>query len=274
MDLEAAAQLVRGALVNIVCYAPAGSRLRSTSGSGIIIDPKGIILTNAHVAQSFLLSEQGVSCTIRAGSPARNAYKAAPIFVSPSWIKANATVLTSASPSGTGEYDYALLAITKSVTSTPLPETFPFIPLAASAPSKLTPVVIASFGAQFLDAGQIISALFPTVVYGSVKEIYTFGTNTVDVFSLGGSAAAQEGSSGGGVANGYGELIGTITTSTIQGATDTRIMSAITASYIRRAYSAESGQSFSELLAQSTTISISSFAPQIPALAALITAHL
>src|SRR3989344_4602236 len=171
-SLDASASALRSALVNIICYAPAGSRLRSISGSGIIIDSKGIILTNAHIAQNFLLVDRNVSCTIRAGSPATDKYKASLIYIPSSWVNANAKILTEANPSGTGEYDFALLAISKSITRDELPPSFPFIPLATS-PSKIgTPVVIASYGAQFLESSQIQSSLFPTVVFGSVKDVF------------------------------------------------------------------------------------------------------
>src|SRR3989344_252919 len=46
---------VRAAVVNILCITGSGGPLNSISGSGVIIDPRGIILTNAHVAQYFLL---------------------------------------------------------------------------------------------------------------------------------------------------------------------------------------------------------------------------
>ena len=39
-SLDASAVTLRAALVNIICYAPAGSGLRSISGSGVIVDPK------------------------------------------------------------------------------------------------------------------------------------------------------------------------------------------------------------------------------------------
>ena len=64
--------LSRSALVNIFCV-PAGSTGSIISGSGVIIDPKGIILTNAHVAQYVLLSQDpalNLTCSIRNGSPA------------------------------------------------------------------------------------------------------------------------------------------------------------------------------------------------------------
>jgi len=272
--LDAAASALRGALVNIICYVPAGSGLRSTSGSGTFIDPKGIILTNAHIAQYFLLADHGASCTIRTGSPAADSYEAALIYLSPVWLEKNASVLTQSAPSGTGEYDFAYLAVTKSVTRNALPASFPSVPLATIPPVAGTPVVIATYGAQFLESSQVRFSLFPTVVFGSVKDVFTFARNTIDVLALGGSAAAQEGSSGGGVADSSGALVGTITTSTIEGATDTRSLSAITASYIRAEYANETGRALDLLLAEPTAIAVADFATKIPALESIITAHL
>lgn len=273
-DLNAVATTLRNALVNILCYAPAGGSLRSISGSGVLITSSGIILTNAHVAQNFLLTDRGVSCTIRTGSPASDSYKAALVFISPAWVAANKDILTKTLPSGTGEGDIALLAVTESATRTPLPTVFPFIPPALTPSGRGTPVVIATYGAQFLQTSQVQSSLFPTIVFGSVKDLFTFATNTVDVFALGGSAAAQEGSSGGGVANVGGELIGTITTSTVTGDTSTRTLDAITLSYIRADYASETGSPLDALLASPTSNSIAAFAPQMSALESLLTASL
>ena len=251
-----------------------GGTLSSISGSGVIIDPKGIILTNAHVAQYFLLADRGVSCSIRSGSPATTHYNASVIYISPTWLHANTKVLTETTPNGTGEYDFALLAISKSATSDSLPAVFPFVTLAKVSPIAGASTVIASYGAQFLDSNQITSNLFPTVVFGSVKDVFTFKANTIDVLALGGSVAAQEGSSGGGVVNGSGDLVGTITTSTVSGATNTRSLDAITASYIRTEYASETGQALDTLLSEPTATSIANFAPQIPALESIITAQL
>ncbi len=273
-ELDAAASVLRNALVNILCYAPFGSGLHSISGSGVFISSKGIILTNAHIGQYFLFSDLGVSCTIRTGSPATDRYEADLMFISPAWVNTNPDVLTKASPIGTGEHDFALLAVTKSATRAALPASFPFISLAASPPFPGTPIIIASYGAQFLVSSQVESSLFPTIVFGSVKDVFTFALNTIDVLALGGSAAAQEGSSGGGVADASGELVGTITTSTVEGSTDTRSLDAITASYIRSDYASETGRPLDLLLAGSTTTAIADFAPQIPVLEAILTAHL
>ena len=272
--LDTAASALRSALVNIICNVSAASGLHSISGSGVFIDPKGIILTNAHVAQHFLLADRNVSCIIRSGSPATNSYTAALLYISPIWLKTNADAIIETLPSGTGEYDFALLAVSKSTTSITLPTIFPFVPLATTPPISGTPVVIASYGAQFLESNQIRNFLFPTVVFGSVKDVFTFATNTIDVLALGGSVAAQEGSSGGGVADASGALVGTITTSTVEGATDTRSLNAITASYIRAEYASETGSALDILLSKPISTAISDFAPQIPALESILTARL
>lgn len=273
-SLDASSSLLRNALVNILCYAPAGGGLHSISGSGVIIDPKGIILTNAHIGQYFLLADRGVTCSIRTGSPAADAYQASLIYVSPAWIHANATVLTQAAPIGTGEYDFALLAITGSKTALALPNAFPAVSLASVPPAAGTPIVIASYGAQFLTAGEVQSSLYPTIVFGAVKDIFTFSGTTVDALSLGGSAAAQEGSSGGGAADASGQLVGTITTSTVEGNTSARTLGAITASYIRAEYASETGTPLDLLLDEPTALSISNFAPDIPSLESVLTAGL
>ncbi len=274
VDLDNSATTLRAALVNIICYAPAGGPLHSITGSGVIIDSKGIILTNAHIAQYFLLFDRGISCTIRSGNPASDRYKAALIYIPEPWLRANAKVLTTQNPTGTGEQDFAFLAVTKSATSALLPAVYPSILLATDSPRAGATIVIASYGAQFLQSAQVQSSLFPIVVFGSVKDVYTFASTTVDVLALGGSAAAQEGSSGGGVAGGAGTLLGIITTSTTEGDTSTRSLDAITATYIRRAYMNETGKTLDALLAVSLDQSVADFLAQIPTLEAILTAQL
>ncbi len=272
--LDASAVALRKALVNVICYAPADSTLRSISGSGVIIDQRGSIITDAHVAQYFLLVDRGVSCVIRMGSPATYTYRASLMYISPAWLGANADVLSEVSPSGTGQYDFAFLAITASAASTELPTTFPFVPLATAAPNIGAPVAIAAYGAQYLAPSQILSSLFPTVVFDSIRDVFTFALNTIDAFSLGGSAAAQEGSSGGGVVDNQGNLIGILTTSTASGDTSTRTLDAITTSYIRAEYASETGHTLDSLLIQSPALVSDTFASHIPALESIITAHL
>lgn len=272
--LLAGAITLRGALVNIICRSPKGSNLRSVSGSGVMIRPEGVILTNAHVGQFFLLTDRGVSCIIRTGSPAADAYRAALLYISPPWLRANANVLTESNPKGTGKYDFAFLAVTESATALPLPASFPSIALGMAPPPAGTPIAVASYGAQFLTADQIRSTLFPTVVFGTVKEVLTFALDTIDVLALGGSAAAQEGSSGGGVVDKNGELLGVLTTSSMDGDTASRNLNAITASYIRSEYENETGTTLDRLFAEPLTAAAHDFSLQAPDLESILTTHL
>lgn len=273
-QLDVASSRLRSALVNIICYSPAGSRIGSITGSGVIVDPKGIILTNAHIAQYFLYADRGVSCVIRSGSPARDMYRASLLYLDPAWVEANAAILATKDPSGTGEYDFAFVGINRSATSAALPSSFAYVPLAVSWPDEGTPVVIATYGAQFLNAALVQTALSPTVVFGSVKEIFTFDMSTGDVIELGGSAAAQEGSSGGGVAGPAGTLLAMITTSTVEGETKSRSLDAITAHYIRREFLRAEGRSLSSFLSDPISVSASAFAPRIAELEAVLVSHL
>lgn len=242
---------LRSALVNIICIPVPENGLRGISGSGVIIDSRGIILTAAHVAQYTLLAEARpdiMNCVVRTGSPASNTYLATPVYVSSRWIKENAKAISSNSPTGTGENDYALLAITGTATSTPIASSFASVPLASSDPKEKDPIVIGTYGAEFQTSERIRSGIFPTLVYGSVKDRYTFNTQSVDLISLGGGAAAQEGSSGGGAMNINGQLIGLITTSSTGTDIQTRDLRAITAPYLRRAFKEESGTSIETYL--------------------------
>lgn len=273
-NLDAPAATLMSALVNILCYVPAGSGFKSISASGVIIDPKGIIITNAHVGEYFLLADRKVSCTIRSGSPAVDKYTASLIYISPEWLRANADLLTETAPSGTGEFDFALLAVNTNATAPALSSSFPFIPLATTTPHPGAPVIIAAYGAQSLQTSQIQYDLLPTFVYGAVKKVFTFHKDTIDVLALGGSIAAQEGSSGGGVTDVSGKLVGVITTSTVEGAASTRSLDAITATYIRREFANETKGSLDTLLAEPTATATASFATQISTLEAIITTHL
>jgi hypothetical protein len=265
-DLTAAGGKLLKSLVNIVCVSSDPS-IPSISGSGVIIDSRGIILTAAHVAQLFLLQDylgpDKVECIVRTGSPARRAYLAEPIYVSPTWVSNNPTTLTTASPQGTGENDFALLAITDTATSTPLPNSFPAVSLAPDDPQQNEKVAIGSYGAQYLTAAQLNYSLYPILVFGSIGSRYTYGTNTVDVVSIIGSAASQEGSSGGGIVDGNGQLQGIITTSSIAGNLSDRSLNAITLSHIRRSYLADTGQNLDAVL-QNNSLSalVASFAAE------------
>ena len=242
----------RASLVNILCTTRGGS-LQPVSGSGIIIHPQGIILTNAHVAQFVLLASHprvNLSCTIRTGSPARSLWRPEVLYIPPVWIKKHAADITEERPVGTGEYDYALLRITSSLDGTALPSTFSFLlPDTRDAIGFLDDLVlVASYPAEFLGGIAAQSDLHPVSSITTIRDLLTFQKNTVDVVSVGGVIGAQSGSSGGAVVNAWGRLIGIISTTSEGETTSDRDLRAITLSYIDRDIKAQSGLNIEGIL--------------------------
>ncbi len=244
---------VRAALVNIICTTEASGPFESISGSGVIIDPRGVILTNAHVAQFFLLRDYPhknfVQCIIRTGSPAAPMYTAELLFLPPSWINKNASKIVQESPTGSGEKDYALLRITGGVSGNiKLPAQFPFVLTSLVSPAVGDDVLEAGYAAGFLGGITVQNNLFASSAYAKVQQLFTFETNTADLFALGGSIVAQHGSSGGAVTRTDGTLIGVIVTTTDAVDTSSRDLRAVATSYIVRDYESERGKTLEAAL--------------------------
>lgn len=242
----------RGALVNILCMPNRGT-LRPTSGSGVIIDPRGVILTNAHVAQYILLSESpqiDLSCTIRTGAPATPLWVARVLYMPPVWVSQHAQDINATEALGTGEHDWALLRIARTTDGSPLPDAFPYLSLDTREGIGFEgdSILAASYPAEFVGGLAAQSNLYPASSVTSIKQLLTFQSSTVDVLSLGGILEAQGGSSGGPVVNAWGRLIGIITTTSEGTTTAARDLRAITASYIDRDAQAQTGSSLAAFL--------------------------
>ena len=229
----------RAALVNIVCLSNTAD-LPSISGSGVIISPDGVIITNAHIGQYWLLQNfkgqsNAVNCMIRAGSPAKVTYKASLIYISPDWIQTNASILTETDPTGTGEHDYAFLKITSNIDGSSITN-----PLSYLQPDTMENlhigdnILLASYPAEFFGTFNILNDLYQTSAIGQISKIYTFTANTSDLFDVPGTVVSQRGSSGGAAVNDQGMLTGIITTSSTATTTGARDLRAISLSYIDR----------------------------------------
>ncbi len=250
-------QKTREALVNVLCTSKRGGSFNPISGSGIFIDPRGIILTNAHVAEYFLLKDyltpNFLECAIRIGEPARNRYRARLLYLSPAWVAVNAEKINLSEPTGTGENDFALLLVTDTTSADiPMPDAFPYVRMSLddSALEKPAEVLIAAYPAGFLSGIHIQKDLYPSSAVVRTGSVYSFwGEKTADIFSVGGSVVAQQGSSGGAVVNTEGELIGLIVTATSGHTTAERDLNALTMSHLRASFKRHTGDSIVSLLA-------------------------
>lgn len=240
----------RKAIINIICTAKNSGIFKPVSGSGVIIDPRGIILTNAHVANIYLLkdypSEGFVECIIRTGSPAQNRYRAELLYISSVWIKTNKKSIAEENPTGTGENDFALLRITQTVSGTePLPAAFPYIQyeLAENDVALGQNVLVVGYPASFLGGITIQKDLHVTSTISSITKLYTFDQDgLLDLISVGTSILSQKGSSGGAVVRQQSsKLTGLIVTSTMGETTGERELNAVTIAHINRSIKKEAG---------------------------------
>lgn len=259
---------VRGVVVNILCSTKASGPLNSISASGVIIDPRGLIVTNAHVGQYFLLKDYPtpnfVECVIRTGSPATPKYTAELLFLPPSWIADNAQKINQANPTGNGEHDYAFLRITGTVSnSVILPINFSYAPMSIDPPIEGEGVLAAGYAAGFLGGITVQKDLYASSATTKVGEVYTFGSDTIDLFSLGGTVVSQQGSSGGAAVNANGVLVGVIVTSSDAPETGGRDLRAISTSYIVSDFLKESGTPLSVYLSGNTALTANVFAQSI-----------
>ncbi len=269
----------RAALVNIICSSTVRG-VRSITASGIIIDPRGIILTNAHVAQYVLLSESpstGLACAIRQGSPARSLWRPEILYIPPTWVEKHAEDVTRDRSTGTGEHDYALLRIKARMDGSPLPTSFPaVIPDTREGIGFLDDQVLnVSYPAEFLASTGAQFELYPLSTVTKIQELLTFYVGSVDLISVGSTAGAQGGSSGGAIVNAWGRLVGLITTTSEGETTAERDLRGLTMSYIDRDLVKQTGFNLSGILSGDVASKALDFKTnQAPALIELLLAQI
>lgn len=265
----------RAALVNIFCN-PVGGSLRPISGSGVIIDPRGIVITNAHVAQYVLLAESmrvDLDCSIRTGSPAVARWTPHVLYMPATWVEEHAADITAAKPLGTGEHDYALLYIGTSIDARPRPSSFPYLVSDTREAIAFTGdnMLAAAYPAEFFGGTATHFNLYPVTSITAVGQMYTFKDGSVDAFSLGGIIGAQSGSSGGAAVNAWGRLVGILTTTSDGATTAERDLRAISLASIDRDILKESGKTLSQHLGGDPATAALDFASrEAPALVTLI----
>jgi S1-C subfamily serine protease len=242
-------------IVNIFCTFQTPESIRTTTGTGFFIDPDGVIMTNAHVAQFLLLAAAEpageAQCIVRTGNPAAPRYAASLLYIPPAWVQDNAAVMKDAVPMGTGERDYALLYVNQTLTSESLPTVFPALPHSNELLSnrlRNQTVVAAGYPAGDLLQNGSDTDLIPRKADTTVSELYTFGSNRADVFAIRGSIVGAEGASGGPVLDDQGAVIGMIVTRGDDVADGPGSLRAISISHVHRTMVEETGFTLAEHL--------------------------
>ncbi len=227
----------RAALVNILCIPQAS--INGISGSGVIVDSRGVILTNAHIGQYFLLRDYptvgNINCVVRVGSPAEERYTATLLYLPPAWIAENASQLKAAQAVGTGENDFAFLLITGRTDATAaLPGSFARLEMDRAYVDTGTPMLLAAYPAGFLGAEDVQKSLYISSAIAYVTQLFSFtDAKKVDLFSIGGTVVSQSGSSGGAAVRLQdGTLAGIIATATVGTSTGDRDLRAISLAHI------------------------------------------
>jgi len=237
----------REALVNILCEK-AGY---VSTGSGVIIDPRGFVLTNAHVAEHFL--DGNAECIIRTGYPALPRYYAHLIHIPQQWVAQFHIQKEKIDQEHIGQNDFALLFIDASLQpNDTLPTSFPFIP--PNVEENIFndfPFFLAGYAVDTLNTQLYVNTnLFASSVSVPLQSVYAFkDTNNIDLLFFAGTAITRVGSSGGAVVRATdGTLQGVITALTTETETKDRTLIAISLSHINRSIFEETGNTLREFI--------------------------
>ncbi len=182
-------------IVNFFCQE--GGQVRTASG--IIISPKGYILTNAHVTEGF---DSNFECLIRQGSPARNLGYAKPVMFPQTYAQATQKEQQL-------KNDAAIWKLTRGPgdpPGLPLPNSFPYYEIDPNFyPEIGQPLVTFSYPAELLGYETLLKSLYMLFGEATVSQMdQNFILSST-------SLSSQAGSSGGIMVDVYtGEMVGLI----------------------------------------------------------------
>lgn len=220
------------AIVQVTCIQKTNKFKKTISGTGFFVSSRGIIVTNAHVAQFMLLrgiEDQGqVDCSASVGNTTHGIEL---LYLSPTWLVEHASLISDLNPKGSGENDFALLYVTDTDG-----KSFAHLPPATNPLPKS------------MKGDTVILVGYPkeggtgsnkrTTATTSIRGLFTYEEGGYsDVISLEESPLGYNGASGGPVIDHLGRSIGMIATKS----NSSTVLNAITMSHIDRSIKHETG---------------------------------
>lgn len=245
-------------IINIFCVSTKGNMVSISTGSGVVVSDSGIILTNAHVAENFLIPNR--DCSIRQGEIAMDKYKGSLVYINENWLKSNAGVLFSQSSRGTGENDFALISLNSNYDGSVLNSNISHTEInqnELSENNKGNKILVAGYPAGTLGALSLRKYLSFVADVINISNLYTLDGTHVDVFETEATKVGQHGSSGGGIFNSNNDLTGLIVS--VSDESGNSKINALTTTYISRAMKNDSGKSLQEFINTDKNVLISAF---------------
>lgn len=272
--IVAETDLIEDVVVNIICVNKSSGIINLTTGSGVIVSPSGIVLTNSHVANTFLFDDKNSSnykeCTIRRENIPTYGFNAKLVYLPQDWIIENKSFFTEDNPRGSGENDYALLAITNNTNpSLKTPNSFRYVDILNNENEikEDESIIIGAYPGLHTGVFEVDSNASFRKATSYIRELITFDRRTIDIVSTGPNNVAQKGSSGGGIFW-QNKLLGIITTTDGYGSSS--YLNAITIPYIIRDFRNDTGDSFESFISRNKESLISNFEMQENSLKSLI----
>jgi hypothetical protein len=272
--LEIRRNFYEDVVVNIVCVNKGSNFVKMTTGSGVIVSSSGIILTNSHVANTFLFDDKTKSsykkCTIRRENIPTYGFNAELVYLSKDWLIENQEFFKNENPRGSGENDFALLAITTNTNpALPVPEIFPSVDLILEDNDidENDNIVVAAYPGMSTGVFEVDSNGKIKIAQTYISELMTFYRNTIDLISTGTNDVAKKGSSGGGVFKNE-DLLGVIVTTDTT--TEGNYLNAITLPYIANDFRQNVGTNLTSYIKNDKNKLISDYKAEIINLKSLI----